>query len=153
MRSLSRGLLFRTAESLAEVDGRLYTKEPKNGKTRTLELPAFLVDTLRAQMGLYPGTEGYVFSAAEGGPLRHHNFYRRHFKPAVVRAGFNPELRIHDLRHSCASILISRGANVKDVMEQLGHSSSRVTLDSYSHRFPGLTRRLQADLQAVFEAS
>jgi integrase len=95
-------------ESLAEVDGHLYTKEPKNGKARTLELPGFLVEMLRAQMGLYPSTEGYVFSAAEGGPLRHHNFYRRHFKPALLRAGLNPTLRFHDLRHSCASILIGR---------------------------------------------
>jgi len=141
------------AESLAEVDGRLYTKEPKNGKTRTLELPGFLVEMLREQMGLYPSTEGYVFSAAEGGPLRHHNFYRRHYKPAVLRAGLSPNLRLHDLRHSCASILIARGANIKDVQEQLGHSSSRVTLDRYSHRFPGLTRRLQDDLQAVFEGA
>jgi len=45
----------------------------------------------------------------------------------------------------------SRGANIKEVQEQLGHSSSRVTLDRYSHKFPGLTRRLQADLQDVFE--
>ena len=91
-------------------------------------------------MGAYPSAEGYVFTAAEGGPVRHRNFYARHFKPAVRRAGLPSEVRFHDLRHTCAAWTIDRGHHMQEVKEHLGHSSIRVTSDRYGHLFPDAAR-------------
>jgi integrase len=65
---------------------------------------------------------------------------KRYWKPAVNRAELDPELRFHDLRHSCASILISRGAHPKEIQARLGHASITTTLDRYGHLLPSLDR-------------
>ncbi|MGH2573133.1 MAG: tyrosine-type recombinase/integrase [Actinomycetota bacterium] len=70
------------------------------------------------------------------------NFYRRHFRPAVGRAGLAP-LRFHDLRHTCASLLIAQGAHAKEIAERLGHSTVRLT---YGHLLPSLDERLRDGL-------
>jgi integrase len=54
-----------------------------------------------------------------------------------VRAGL-PDIRFHDLRHTCATLLLTKGAHPKIVSEMLGHSSIAITLDTYSHVIPGL---------------
>jgi len=56
--------------------------------------------------------------------------------PAVRSAGLAPGLRIHDLRHTCASLLIAHGAHPKAAQVHLGHSSISVTMDRYGHLFP-----------------
>ena len=61
----------------------------------------------------------------------------RHFKPLVRRAGL-PNIRFHDLRHTCATLLLIRGVHPKIVSEMLGHSSVSITLDVCSHVIPGL---------------
>ena len=94
-----------------------------------------------------------MFTAPRGGPLRHNLFYVRHFKPAVVRAGLPPALRFHDLRHTCAALLIAQGAHPRAIMERLGHSSIQVTLDRYGHLFPGLDAALTDGLEATYRAS
>ncbi len=91
--------------------------------------------------------------------MRHGNFYRRHFRPTVVGDPENgipaalPErlhgLRFHDLRHTCASLLIAEGAHPKLIQERLGHSSITITLDRYGHLFP----RLEAALVEKFDAA
>ncbi|MET0834184.1 MAG: tyrosine-type recombinase/integrase, partial [Actinomycetota bacterium] len=53
-----------------------------------------------------------------------------------IRAGLPAALRVHDLRHTCASLLIAHGASIKAVQAQLGHASATVTLDRYGHLFP-----------------
>lgn len=70
--------------------------------------------------------------------MRHSNFYVRHFKPAVLRAGLQPSTRFHDLRHTHVAWLIRQGAHPKAIMARLGHSSINVTLDTYGHLFPDL---------------
>ena len=74
------------------------------------------------------------------------NFRVRVWKPAVERAGLNSSLRIHDLRHTCASLLAAADASPKAVQLHLGHSSITVTMDRYTHLFPSdidaLIRRL-----------
>ena len=108
------------AESAGEVRGRFVVGPTKTGRVRTITLPGFLVDMLAVHLGRYPSAEGYVFTAAEGGPVRHRNFYARHYRLAVARAGLPPELRFHDLRR-CARIA---GANV-----DLGRSHIRILGD------------------------
>ena len=68
--------------------------------------------------------------------MRNSTWHSRFWTPAVWAAGLPGRLRIHDLRHTCAALLISRGANVKAVQHHLGHSSATVTLNTYSHLFP-----------------
>ena len=56
--------------------------------------------------------------------------------PAVLAAGVAP-LRLHDLRHTCASLAIAAGADVKVLQRMLGHASAALTLDRYGHLLPG----------------
>ena len=65
------------------------------------------------------------------------NFYHGHWKPLLQRAGL-PDIRFHDLRHTCATLLLTKGVHPKIVSEMLGHSSIAITLDTYSHVIPGL---------------
>ena len=89
-------------------------------------------------MAIYsePGADGLVFVAPEGGFLRIENFRRRVWNPAIVAAGVAP-LRLHDLRHTCASLAIAAGADVKVLQRMLGHASAALTLDRYGHLLPG----------------
>jgi Phage integrase family len=86
--------------------------------------------------------DALVFGAPEGGPLRHRNFYRRRFRPAVADAGLPERTRFHDLRHTCAALLIAQGAHPLAVMQRLGHSSITVTMNTYGHLFPELDEAL-----------
>jgi len=58
-------------------------------------------------------------------------------------------VRFHDLRHTCASLLIAQGAHPRAVMEHLGHSSISVTMDRYGHLFPDELNRLADRLDAA----
>jgi integrase len=70
-------------------------------------------------------------------PLNRHNLSQRSFKPLLQRAEL-PQIRFHDLRHTCATILLSRGQHPKLVQELLGHATIAITLDTYSHVLPGI---------------
>jgi integrase len=87
-----------------------------------------------------------VFTAPEGGPIRHHNFSVRHYRPAVARAELPSALRFHDLRHSAAAIGIDQGCNEKQLSTWLGDTSR--ALERYKHLFDGhedaLTERMDA---------
>ena len=117
-----------------------------------MPLPRFLVDILSGHLAEHSG-DGFVFTMAEGGPIRHRNFYRRHYRPAVTAAALPDQLRFHDLRHTAAALMIDRGANVKQVQTILGHSTSRVTLDRYGHMFDGHADVLMEALDGVFADS
>jgi integrase len=134
------------AETLTDVDGTLVSNtSTKSGKVRTVPIPRFIAEELAPLLaGKSPGD--YVFTSPEGGPLRHSNFYRRHFLPAVERAGLPDGVRFHDLRHTFAGFLIAEGAHPKAIMERMGHSSITVTLDRYGHLLPSLEEHLTAAL-------
>ena len=80
---------------------------------------------------------GLVFPNTLGGYADYTNLMPRHFKPLLRKAGL-PNIRFHDLRHTCATLLFTRGVHPKIVSEVLGHSSVSITLDVYSHVIPGL---------------
>jgi integrase len=65
---------------------------------------------------------------------------RLSFKAILKRAGL-PDIRLYDLRHTCATLLLMADENVKVISERLGHSSIAITLDTYSHVLPGMQRR------------
>jgi integrase len=60
-------------------------------------------------------------------------------------------MRIHDLRHSCATLLLAQGVNPRVVMETLGHSQVSLTLNTYSHVLPSLQRDAAARMNTVLE--
>jgi integrase len=135
------------AEAATEGRGGLHFGPTKNYQRRSVPIPGFLVDNLTPLLAGRRSDE-LVFAAPEGGPFRHGNFYARHFKPAVAHAGLPPRTRFHDLRHTYASRLIAEGATPLTVMRRLGHSSIKVTYDTYGHLLPeqeaALTERLDA---------
>lgn len=155
-------------ESLVEVNGRLFPGSTKTGVRRSVSLPRFLATMLGEHLGHYPSADGFVFTSMQGKPLRR-NFYKRHYLPALVASGLDPALclcengkceerhtplyRFHDLRHTCAALLIAQGAHPKEIQERLGHSTIRITFDRYGHLFPSLDERLKDGLDRVFEAS
>ncbi|WP_411121339.1 tyrosine-type recombinase/integrase [Streptomyces sp. x-19] len=79
----------------------------------------------------WKGTEhGLVFTLKNGTPLEPRNL-NRSFETLCVRSGIH-KARFHDLRHTCASLLHEQGADARMIMEVLGHSSIRVTMDVYT---------------------
>lgn len=107
---------------------------PKNvGSNRTVCLPAFFCDMLRAYKE-EQNTEDTAFVFGGEDPFPHITIDRR-FHQAADAAGVK-RIRIHDLRHSCASLLIHKGVSIVAVSRHLGHSSVKQTLDTYSHMMP-----------------
>lgn len=91
---------------------------------------------------------GLVFGAPDGGPMDLHNFRSRVWARAVKRAGLDG-LRIHDLRHTCASLAISTGGSVKVIQRMLGHASAAMTLDRYRHLMPSESEAVAERLDAL----
>ena len=74
-------------------------------------------------------------------------------KPALAEAGLPSEFRTHDLRHTCASLLISLGAHPQAIMERLGHSDINVTLNVYGHLLPSLEEQLTDGLDDLYRST
>lgn len=104
----------------------------------------------RSVTGRALASDDYVFTAPEGGLLRRDHLHKRILKPAVIAAGLRDNLRMHELRHTCASLLIQFGAHPKLIQEWLGHKSITVTMDVYGHLFPSLSDSMAERLDQVF---
>ncbi len=90
-----------------------------------------------------------VFADEIGGPLRPANVLKRHLRPALRKAGLPEKLRLYDLRHSTASLLLAAGVNAKVTSERLGHSTVRMTLDTYSHITPTMQQAASDRLDVI----
>lgn len=125
------------SESVADINGHLVFGSTKNRKAREVLLPASLCMRLKGHLFHYVRDEddALVFTSPRGKVLRNGNFRKRTWLPAVEAAGLPSDLRIHDLRHTCASLMIAQGIPPMVVSEHLGHSSVAVTLNVYSHLF------------------
>ncbi len=77
--------------------------------------------------------QGLVFPSETGSLLNPSNLSNRSFKRIKARSGVREDLRFHDLRHTCATLLLREGVYVKAVSEMLGHASITITLNTYSH--------------------
>ncbi len=71
------------------------------------------------------------------------------FKPLLKRAGLPPTVRLHDLRHTCATLLLSGGVHPEIVQELLGHSNISQTMDIYSHVLPNMQEGAVSTLEKV----
>jgi integrase len=89
-----------------------------------------------AKAGLWED-HGLVFPSSVGTPKSQRNL-NREFKNAAKRAGLPDHFKLYDLRHTCATLLLSRNVHPKYVQELLGHASIALTLDTYSHVIPGM---------------
>ncbi len=128
-------------------DGSYVFTEPKSAKSRrTIALPpsaAILLrehrakrEAERAMLGKPLTDSDLVFSTVEGEPLRP-NTITRAWSMLAAKASIKV-IRLHDARHTHASIMLRQGIHPKIVQERLGHSSIGITLDTYSHVAPGL---------------
>jgi integrase len=128
--------------------GVLRVRGTKTARSRrTVKLSETALDALRSHLGRQleeidrVGSmwreNGLVFATEIGTPLNRHNLVNRSFRPLLLRVGL-PYIRFHDLRHTCATILLSKGVHAKFVQELLGHATIAITLDTYSHVLPGM---------------
>ena len=137
-------------ESVAEVGGDLIAAPTKTHQSRSVALPGFPRDLLAEHIaGRADDPEAFVFLAPDGGQLRHQNFMARFFRPAVRAAGLDG-LRFHDLRHTCAALLIAQGAHPRAIADRLGHSTVSVTMDVYGHLLPSLDEALTEGLDRTW---
>jgi integrase len=90
----------------------------------------------------------WVFTDANGQPLKKDRFVRGVFHPLLRNAGI-PRIRFHDLRHTSATLALSSGVNVKVISERLGHSSAKMTLDVYARAMPTLQREAADRLESI----
>lgn len=93
---------------------------------------------------------GLVFATDTGTPLEPSNIDRRSFKPLLRAAGL-PDIRFHDLRHTCATLLLSGNTPPKVVQEILGHTDISLTLDTYSHVMPDMQDHAASIMDAALE--
>lgn len=140
--------------------GGWYFGEPKTSRSRrTIPLPTSLVSALsdhrrkqgesRLKKGADYQNNDLVFATGEGTPILLRNLVRRHFRPVLVNAKLALSLRLYDLRHSCATLLLSAGENPKVVSERLGHASIVLTLDTYSHVLPSMQQAATEKLERI----
>jgi integrase len=142
------------AESLADVNGRLVFGETKTHRVRKARLPSFLVEELRRHLEtVLPAPDSLLFIAPRGGPLRIGNFRRRVWWPALEDARLPRSTRIHDLRHTCASLLIRQGVHPKAIQHHLGHASINITMDRYGHLLPDQFDDLADRLDGVHQSA
>lgn len=142
---------LRVTRAAVEINGTVTYGTPKTHASREVPIPAFLADLL-AEQAAGRSRDDLLFTAPEGGPLSVSNFRARTWTPALKRAGIG-HLRVHDLRHTAASLAVASGADVLGVQRMLGHASAAMTLDRYSGLFDTQLDDVAARLDATFSAS
>ncbi len=145
--------------SLTVVDSELVWASPKTARSRrNVSLDPATVATLRAHRrrqleervaagDSWEGSE-LVFCDELGGPL-HPDRFTRTFGAAVKRAGVK-QIRLHDLRHTWATLALQAGIHPKVVSERLGHASTGITLDIYSHVQPEMDATVASTVARLF---
>jgi integrase len=138
---------------------RVALGEPKTKKSRrTIRLTPQAVEALRSQLeqqlgqiealGDHYDDQGLVFTIEAGTPINPSNLRQRSFAPLLKKAGL-AHIRFHDLRHTCATLLLSKGVHPKFVQELLGHATIAITLDTYSHVMPGMGNQTAMAMEDV----
>jgi integrase len=150
--------LIRVRYQLKREDGAWVWKQPKTRRSRRqIALPAPTVEALRAhraaqaeerlRLGSAWEHHDLVFCTRRGRPLLARNVYRA-FK-GLLDKGALLDVRFHDLRHTCATLLLGSRVNPKVVSEMLGHATVAITLDIYSHVSPDMEQDAAAAMATV----
>lgn len=138
-------------------------QEPKTSKSRrTIPLPTSVLNELkihrkgqleeRLSLGQAYQNNDFVFATEIGTPILTSNLTRRHYKPILKKAELSEKIRLYDLRHSCATLLLSAGISPKVIAERLGHSTIVLTLDTYSHVLPSMQEDATNELEQLLFA-
>jgi integrase len=121
----------RINRSLTELygGGRSYGPPKSAAGRRTVVIPDIIAADLTAHLEQFagPGNDDLIFTSPEGEPLHHGNFRRRVWLPALQQAGLDG-LHLHDLRHAGNVLSAAAGANLRELMERMGHSSTKAAL-------------------------
>ena len=142
----ARTLQVRRTLTTAKGGPMLSTPKTK-GSRRSVRLTQSAVEALRSHLERQLGEidragslwreNGLIFASETGEPLERRNVTKYKFWPLLKRAGL-PQVRFHDLRHTCATLLLTQNVNPKVVSEMLGHATIAITLDTYSHVLPNM---------------
>lgn len=157
---LDEGTL-RVRSQMQRTKGKVEFVQPKTERARrVIPLPAFAVQALIRHRGRQAEERlmnadvwqnyNLVFTSSVGTPPEERNV-RRSLDALLLGAGL-PRLRFHDLRHSCATLLLSQGVDVRTIMETLGHSQIALTLNTYSHVVPALKKDAATKMDAMLGA-
>jgi len=152
-------VLSKTRRKKGEDVPRFMFGPPKTDKSRrTIDFPEFVRDLLieerrqlmesRALAGEHWKENGLMFPSEIGTPLEERNVLRRFQK--ICEDNGLPKLRMYDLRHTHASLLIHEGVHPKKISERLGHSSIKLTMDTYGHLFEGSDRDSAEKMEQLF---
>src|SRR5207245_5928999 len=139
--------------------GGWFFAEPKTPRSRrSIPLPNYLVRQLsshrrkqaefRLKRGAKYQNNDLVFATPKGTPLSMRNLERRNFKPILAAAEL-PDIRLYDLRHTCATLLLAAGENPKVVSERLGHATVVMTLDAYSPVLDGMQEQAAVKMDRI----
>jgi integrase len=155
---LETGML-RVRRTLSETRTGYIFEPPKNGKGRSIKLTQAASEALRSHLerqleeidssGDDYQDQGLIFPSRKGTPMNARNLTARSFKPLLKRAGL-PDIRLHDLRHTCATLMLCEGVHIKLVQELLGHATISITLDTYSHLLPGMGDEAAGAMERIF---
>ncbi len=136
---------IKVTKTYQKIDGKAYIKDPKtNSSNREVYIPESLANEILELTSHYYDfkEDEFIFKLAE-------QTYRKELNRVCEEFNLK-RIRIHDLRHSHASLLINSGYDVLMVSERLGHSSPKMTLDIYSHLFPSKQEKLARELDKIF---
>jgi integrase len=136
------------ARAFSDIGGRVVLGTPKSHQSRTVPIPRFLAREI-ADVVTGKHADQLVFAVPNGSPLRLSNWRRAVFLPARIQAGTSTRFRIHDLRHTAASLMVQPGYPSKMLQEIMGHAS--ITLDLYGHLYPGDMDRYADRLDSAAE--
>ena len=132
----------------------------KSGKVRVIEPPTVAFDYLRSERTrqvenrlragkLWDNAQDLVFTNPLGGHVVIETF-RRNFKRLAASMG-RPDLRPHDLRHTCATVAIAAGADIKSVQSLMGHATASFTLDVYAHTSETMMADTASRMQSYYD--
>ncbi len=128
-------------------DGRFYEPKSKYSRRR-IDVPEQLISELKRWRLQCPKGQDLTFPNTLGRPENNANVLHRVFHPALRRAGLR-KVRFHDLWHTYASLLIAGGEHPKYIQMQMGHSSIKVTMDTYGHLMQATNAQAAEKLAAL----
>jgi integrase len=143
--------------SLSFMKGGSVFVPPKTAKgKRNIGLSRISIEALQKhrllqaeQKELWSEDHDLVFPNTMGQPRQSNSVVNTSFE-RIKRKGNLPNIRFHDLRHTCATLLLSKGVHPKIVQELLGHSSISITLDTYSHVLPNMQEKVVEAMEEIF---
>jgi integrase len=146
--------------TITAIGDEIRESTPKTHQARTIDMDPGTVDQLRAHRDRQPVEKeawgpGYldsdlVFRREDGSPV-HPQLFSQQFEQEIRRAGL-PQIRLHDIRHTHATIALHAGVPVKVISERLGHEDPAFTMKQYAHVIPGMQAEA-AELVAALVAN